>query len=444
MRFPALPSLLTTFLTIVLAACDGADAKEGAASKDGSASRPAPARTARAPGAIAYVTGDGQELRLVMPDGSGGRTLWRAPDTLYSVTAPAWRPDGSEVAFASDHEMAYSFYQRDVYAVGADGAGLRKVTNPPLHEEAARLPKGTVTVTVQNLSFEAGPFFVYVEGAPEPKLETLAPGSSTRLVFRDVADLGEGVNQPVVVVSGLNRWWDAAAAPDVKAGGSVEAPPLALGASPFERFGADVPLWRADGSRLGFILLPTCLLQHVPADPPPGPSYEPLLDPEVFGSVCAVDWGPTPALARELLVLDTDDFTLSGTSHVLRVREGAREKPAPVASFDEYVRVFDLRWLPDGSGFVVARQDGLTDEDVNLYEFTFATRQQRKITDFTGEMVRRFSLSPDGSQIAFERVTGSIYELATLPSDLWIVGRDGSGLRPLAKDAAFPAWNPQR
>ncbi|HEX2210294.1 MAG TPA: hypothetical protein VHG93_21635 [Longimicrobium sp.] len=431
-------------LVLLLAACGGdADANESAAPGDAASPAGRTRSAARAPGTIAYVAANGRELRLVRPDGTGDRLVWRLPDTLHDVTAPIWSPDGAEIAFASNHEMAMSVYERDLYSVAPDGSGLRRLTNPPAHAEFARLPKGTVTVTIQNLTFDGGPYFVYVMGAPEPKQQIIAPAGATRLTFENVADLGEGVPQPVVVISGILRWTDAAAAADVQPGRTVAAAPLAVTGTPIEHYGADGPFWRADGSRVGYFLGPTCLLKQVPADPPPGPAYDELLPSEVFGPVCAADWGPPPA-ADQLLVMDARPYTESGETHILRVREGARETGTPVATFGNYVRVIDLRWLPDASGFLVARQDALTDEDVNLYEFTFATRQLRKLTDFNGEMVRHFSVSPDGRSIVFERIgSNTLSEIATLPSDLWIIGRDGSNPRPLVRNATYPAWNPQ-
>ena len=432
---------------LLAAACGGADAEasaSGGAGGTASAAGGRPRSAARAPGAIAYVGANGREMRLVQPDGGGDRVVWRLPDTLHTITAPSWRPDGSEIAFASNHEMAVSFYERDLYAVAPDGTGLRRLTNPPPHAELARLPKGTVTVTLQNLTFDGGPYFVYVMGAPRPKQELLAPAGTTRLTFENVADLGDGIQQPVVVINGIDRWWDAAAAVDVRPGRSVAAAPLSVGANPIEHFGADWPFWRSDGSRVAFFFGPTCLLQQVPAEPPAGPSFDPLLPSEVFGPVCTADWGPAAA-ADQLLVVDARPYTESGESHVLRVREGARQTGTPVVTFGEYVRVIDLRWLPDASGFLVARQDALTDEDVNLYEFTFATGRLRKLTDFTGEMVRHFHVSPDGRRIVFERVTGgSLGEIATARPDLWIMDRDGGSPRPLVRGASYPAWNPQR
>jgi TolB protein len=405
---------------------------------------------------IAYVRGE-RELRVVEPDGSGDRLVWAEPavdparpDLQYHLHAPAWRPDGTEIAFSSDHEMAVSLFQQDAYAVRPDGSGLRKLTNGPTHEELAAHPKGTVTVHVSNISFNGGPFFVHVLGASEPQEITLGVGSSATLTFTDVADLGPGVEQPVVVVDGIQRWWDAAVAADVQPGASVDAGQMNLGANPVERFGAEAPAWRSDGSRLAFIVTAftlgnaACLLNEVPAAPPPGASFEALLDPSAYGPVCAYDRGPTPALADQILVVDnTSDYTETGETHVYRVAEHSPSPGTPVATFDRYVRVVDIRWLPDGSGFVVARQDDLVDEDVNLYEFDFATKSLRKLTDFTGEFVRSLSISPDGQSIAFERVTGgSIHDLATLPSDVWVMQRDGSGLRRLVADARYPAWNP--
>jgi hypothetical protein len=390
-------------------------------------------------GAIAYVQDD--ELRLIEPDGSGDRLVWALPDTLYRISSLSWRPDGGEIAFASDHEMAVSLYERDLYAIRPDGTGLRKLTNAPLHAELEGRPRGTVTVTVRNLTFDAGPYFVYVAGAEEPQSVIIAGGSSKRITFERVADLGEEIHQPAVVINGIHRWWNATTAADVRAGESVDAGSVSISVNPFEHFGADVPFWRADGSMLGFIGTPTCLLQRVPADPPLGPTFATLVDPEAWESVCAVDWSPTPGIADPLLLADARDYVSSGVTHIHRVAEGSSSRNTPLVSFDGYVQVVDLRWLPDGSGFMVARHDGLTDMDINLYEFAFATGTLRQVTDFEGEFVRSFSISPDGEHVAFERISGGDpYDLANLRSDLWVMRRDGTDARLLVPDARLPAW----
>ena len=390
-------------------------------------------------GAIAYVKND--QLRLIEADGGNDRLVWALPDTTYRISGVAWRPDGGEIAFSSDHEMAYSLYERDIYAIRPDGTGLRKLTNAPLHAELAGRPRGTVTVRVQNNTFDGGPYFVYVTGAEEPQLVTVPAAGSVRVTFTDVADLGAGVGQQAVVISGINRWWDAAAQADVRPGASVDAGTITISAFPIEHFGADVPFWRGDGSAVGFIGLPTCLLQRTPVAPAPGSHYAELVAADAWDSVCGADWAPTAGLHDQLLLADGRDYVSEGVTHIHRVVEGSGSRNAPLVSFDDYVQVVDIRWKPDGSGFMVARHDGLTDMDINVYAYDFDGAGLTKVTDFEGEFVRSFSISPDGEHIVFERITGGDpYDLRSLRSDLWVMRSDGSGARLLVRDAHLPAW----
>jgi Tol biopolymer transport system component len=165
----------------------------------------------------------------------------------------------------------------------------------------------------------------------------------------------------------------------------------------------------------------------------------PLVSATAFANMCAADFGPTSATANQLLFA-TAIFDQDGNSHVYRASEGASQLPQPVVTFDRYTRITDVRWLPDGSGFIVAKQDDLLDEDVNLHEFIFATGTLRRLTDFSfgGEFLRRFSMSPDGQQVVFERTD----DLSFGDSDLWIANIDGSGARMLASGGGFPSWNP--
>jgi hypothetical protein len=56
-------------------------------------------------------------------------------------------------------------------------------------------------------------------------------------------------------------------------------------------------------------------------------------------------------------------------------------------------------------------------------------------------VMRRFSMSPDGTRVVFELVDDRILPTSC---DLWMMNRDGSGLALLAPDAFHPAWNPLR
>src|SRR5574341_36238 len=129
---------------------------------------------ANLPGTIAYfrVVGATQnepgtsELHLVNPDGSNDRMIYSTPRGLTTIYPnPGWRPDGREIAFVSAQEVACSRFNSDIFAIRPDGSGLRRITNAPKLEDLAKLPKGSVTVTVENLITNVSIFFVYVEGA---------------------------------------------------------------------------------------------------------------------------------------------------------------------------------------------------------------------------------------------------------------------------------------
>jgi hypothetical protein len=376
---------------------------------------------------------------LIEPDGTNDHSLWTVPraDLPFTVTSVAWKPDATEIAFSSDHEEATSFYERDIYAIGSNGQRLRKLTNGPTVDELSTRQKGSVVLTVQNNTSDGGPWFVYVTGASEPQQILLPPGESTQLTFAEVADLGDTF-QPAVVINGISRWFGVAGA-DVQAGRSADAGLLTI--SPFggiPHLGADAPTWHSDGTRLAFFENPVCQVNQLSATPAPALTGTALLTPEVFDSPCGFDLGPAAA-ADQILVADDGEYSTNGETHIYRISEGSSSRGTPVATLGDYARLVDIRWIPDGSGFVVARTGGLFDESVNLYDYSFASGAVRQLTTFSGESARRFSISPNGQNIVFEQA-------ATLdgPSDLWIMGRDGSNPRLLVSNAGYPSWNPQK
>ena len=73
-------------------------------------------RVTRSGGRIHVMNADGTNVRRVTP--LAART--RGTNDLY----PAWSPDGSLIAFASNRHTV----ERDIYVIGADGRGLRRLT----------------------------------------------------------------------------------------------------------------------------------------------------------------------------------------------------------------------------------------------------------------------------------------------------------------------------
>jgi dipeptidyl aminopeptidase/acylaminoacyl peptidase len=388
-------------------------------------------------GTIAFARGG--EIRLVEPDGSGAHSIWMAPAGLgFTVSGIGWSPNGGALAFSSDHEMATSFYERDIYTVLPDGHGLRKLTNGPTHGELAGLSKGGVKVTVQNNTGDGGPYVIYAVGAAEPQSMLIAPGGSTTLTIPNVADLGSFV-QPVVAINGAFRWIGAAA--DVVAGSTRDAGLLVITPSGgLQHLGAAGPAWRSDGADVGFIAgAATCTLEKISPNAPAGRLGDLLLGPDRSGAFCAFDRSPLASQANQVLAAETD-FSV-GQGHIYRMTEGSDDRGAPFVTYPDYVQILDLRWLPDGSGFLFAavRYEDVIDESSNLYEYSFSTTSVSKITQLANEYVRGFSISPDGQRVVFERTTDLSGQ-----SDLWIVQRDGSGLRLLVSNASSAAWNPVR
>lgn len=419
-------SLLSFVLLLTLAEFTFARHQPGAARQAGAADINR--------GTIAYVRG-GAEIHLIEPDGGGDRRIWTLPRPELAATmginGVAWRPDGKEIAFSSGHEAAQSVYQSDLYAIKPDGSGLRKITNPPDPAEFARLPKGSVSVTVRNgavgpFAAPSGSFIVYVAGAAEPQTLALPPGSSRTLTFENVADFGNHP-QPVVAMFGKSRWFIPGV--DVQAGRTVQAGVLNIMGNGLSNFGAYGVAWRSDGSQLAYGLGNCAGLFRVPADPTPGSHQEqPMLAGNNSTNVCTWDWGPTPATADKVLIgggmLDPAVYlaTAGGDTRGEKLVWGG---PTDL--------LLEVEWLPDGSGFLFSLSTGSA---ANLYEYSFATKKATQLTRFEGEFLRAFSVSPDGQSVVFERAK----EFNDRNPDLWVMRLDGRDMRLLVRDGGSPSW----
>ncbi|HSM58472.1 MAG TPA: hypothetical protein VK879_20120 [Candidatus Sulfomarinibacteraceae bacterium] len=398
-------------------------------------------------GSIAYVRPNdtsGDEIRFIEPDGSGDRLIWSTgkadPFAVDAITSLAWRPDATELAFASDHEKDCSILRSDIYGVYPDGSDHRRITNAPTCEELAAYPKGTVVVEVENQTGGSGPFFIYVQGAPGLQFISVAPGAVTTVTVHDVADLGQGLLQFSAVTDANRRWWGAPV--DVQAGATVEAPRLVLGEGLLE-FGADWPTWRSDGSRIGYVVgLGTPY--HIEANPGLLELGDLLLDGQ--SSALFVDlltWSPAAANANQLLYGGSGFAVDLSEVGVFRIYEGSPDPGEVLVSPSEvWHTVTGLAWLPDGSGFIFAMsEDTFIGEKADIFEYSFSTGQATRLTDFSTEFAYQLSVSPDGQRIVFERVT-ELLVWEDPQVDLWIMNRDGSGQRLLVENGRAPAWSP--
>ncbi len=392
-------------------------------------------------GTIAYVRADTlDEIRLMASDGSNDRQLWTHgqadPENVHEIYSMAWRPDGGELTFASTHESACSLNNADIFVIGADGAGYRRITEAPACAELAGYPKGTVQVPVRNTDFESFVGFIYFQGAPGVQMVSLAPGGSSVVTFNDVADFGDEVLQVAVLIQGASRNIEIGTAVDVQPGGTVQTGTMsAFSLSMANVWEAHSPTWRSDGSKVGYVFNYNGILQLAPR-PSPLEFGENLQtdQSQLPDFVDLLAWGPS-SRANQLLYAGNVVFESEG---IYLMTEGSATAGEKLVSYESYQNVRGLAWLPDGSGFVYSVAEEFGDEKANVFLYTFESRQSRRLTNFSGDFAGQLSVSPDNQWIVFERSASAEEDAAT---DLWLIKRDGSGLRRLAQNAARPAWS---
>ncbi|MBZ5499883.1 MAG: hypothetical protein LAP85_26085 [Acidobacteriia bacterium] len=392
-------------------------------------------------GTIAYVR-DWEQIRLIKPDGTGDRELWTQPpsESRYGdVHELALRPDGKELAFSSSHEKAFSYYESDLYGIGLDGKGLHRLTNSPSLSELTSYPKCKVAVTVANDSTDplASVVVVYVVGASKPESVMVAHKGVATVTFNDVAVI-PGALQPVMVAFGGRRW----PGPPLRlVAGQTNKASMTLTGRGFEMMGAYRPVWSRDGKQIAYRFGQSASVWRVSGQGEPGAGIGTQLGGKPVTQVAAFDWG-TPGLPGGNL-LYAHGFVIDGEqdNSIYQTDEEGHNPTCVLHYDDSNEHIQQIRWLPDGSGFVFLRMEPMTSGDgANLCRFDLATKRETQLTHFTHEAVRDFAISPDGRWIVYERGQ-EIYNPwdKTRPA-LWLIGTDGRGEHLLMESGEMPAW----
>ena len=395
-------------------------------------SQPAQANRMSAGDTIVYVKEDGRELRLIQPDGSNDRLLWRVPDSVIgsAITSVAWRPDAKQIAFTSSHEGTCSEFCHDIYLINPDGSHLRRLTNAPACAELDNYPKGIARVQIENRLVNITDFYIYIEGVAVAAHVPFATNTAVEITFYQTADLGPGVMQSAVAIYGNSRWHDPAIMADVVAGGDTYLGRLIISGNGTLAYGASHVSWNPDGDRLAYQLGQGSLWQ-VGLDVPILGDGGPLLDPQVNNTVAGTDpdWSP---VGNEVLYQNTT----TSNFNISRVDVGATNTGTPLASV---TYISGLDWFTDGSGFVVADDDALLSH-TDLYTMTFADNSIGQLTQTSGhQAAAEPSMSPDDSQIVYTYAED--VRANPLNPQLRMMNSDGSGDHLLVAGGRLADWS---
>lgn len=380
-----------------------------------------------APGTIAYSAGS--EIRLIEADGSNDRRIWHEPlDEAYrGVLGLDWRPDGQMLAFSSEHQVACSFYESDLYTILPNGSNLRRVTNGPTCEGLAAFPKGSVTLRILNQLSNHNFYFLYIEGAPSVVQVTVPPGNEVEVTVNNVADLGN-VPQKIALIQPPHRWIDPSLTVNVVAGSNVTAGhTFVIGsANSIRDYGVSGATWRSDGSQFGFVIA-SHILERIAVNAPNSSLGVPITAANSGANGDHLAWSPTG-----------DRFIYSNLEGIFLVNMGSAGPGMRLVEGDGIQQFFGIDWLPNGSGFVFAQTAGqFSQERANLYEYRLSSGQIIPLTNFQNAFVGQPSVSPDGQYIAFERAPN----LVDAPT-LWVMRRDRSDMWSLGVQGNQPDWRP--
>ena len=402
------------------------------------------------PGTIAYVRpnqADGDEIHLIEPDKSGDRKIFSTgkplSQYLKAIERIDWKPDASELAFTSSHEEACSVYQTDIFTIRPDGSNYRRITNPPACASRAGLPTGTVKVPVTNNLSVNGPFTFYFQGAPGPIEMALAPGASMTLTFNNVLDFGNQ-DQYAVWMYGDERAPYSGAQVDVKAGTTVQAGILQMYTG-FTHFGYAWAEYLPDGSKILSIQQESWLLQVSSTNQVPGE----LGDQVSFDMTLGADhlaWGPTAQRSNQFLFRGWTYDSSYISRNPIMLGDISNTKAQMLVDVDptQIGRwLLGLTWLPDGSGFLYSLTELVGyDFRANIWEYSFATQQSKRVTNVPYGFVREITVSPDGQRLLFELQPYGHWLDQNPAIDLWMANRDGSGMTEFLSGARSPAWSP--
>ncbi len=343
-------------------------------------------------------------VNRMRPDGTEQATLWTNTGTIGPggsyIFDVGWRPDAYELCFNSQHEAAYSAFHSDVYAIPASGGPLRRISNPPDKAAINGYGQGTVTGTIRNQYGAIDSCLVYVEGAREPlSVDVGGLGTETPFTVNNVADLGAGVLQSVVLnwssLSCPNGKQFTAGIVDVQEGGTADA-----GYVDFTgicgAYNSSGISWRRDQMYVATSVAGIPRRFFYAGEP---------IGTNLFDALAAyqIAWSP----ATDDILYRREGYGIYSTTPdgglgTRLVPDGAYQANYPA-------------WWPDGSGFTYV-------SGASLLDYPLASGAVVTQLVFNNEVPFKPSVSPDGAYVVFYLRGGFGEEC-----DLWILDRNRAG-----------------
>lgn len=340
-----------------------------------------------------------REIFTMRRDGTDVRRLTRTPG---DEARPAWSPGGGTIAFNRG---------RLLWFVDANGSNLRPVAgnadSPAWSPSGARLVVGrgrfaefesaTALVTIRRDGAQAQPILT-----PEFDREITASPDGTQIAFTSV------------------RLFSASGVYTADSDGSGET---------FIHSGRS-PDWSPDGSRIllqaegGLNVVSPDGSNPVELPTPDGVTLEPEADPHWHPDGERVSFvGTADGACPAVYAMDLDGANLT------------RMTPSSCS-----LRVYFFDWEPSGTSVVVAADDGCEDCGRKLVRVSVPDGPAEVLTGEPLTSDGQPAVSPDGTQVAFERVDFS----GLVEFDIWVMRIDGSGATRLTSSAAnsAPDWLP--
>lgn len=391
-------------------------------------------------GKIAYIKEDKDKaphsISILDPSTGASQTIWSHPDkTIFHWEDVAWRPDGTELAFISDHEFLASPFLADIFAMKPDGSGIRKITSSPSLGEIRQgnHPRVTVRGQLTNIGDDTsidGNFLIlglqYVEGgtAIVANVGETVPFEINNVPLLDNPVTYSGFMSLYYANTGCNMGLEHRTVNGMVRNGVVDVGTINfIGATCFS-YGYYIPrelTWKRDGSEIAFRFED---LQKLPST---SSRSFPTTDIEPGGGALASNMSWSPVDNRYLFI----DYNYPKGDQLFLAVEGGTEQ----LLIDKDVIDAQPVWLPDGSGFLYLEEDRV-DEGIIMH-YDLATGNKQRLTWFKNAKINDLAISPDGRYILFEwhdqiiHTTSDFWIMDRLnPVDMWQVTNTGNCRHP--------------